>query len=328
MKPGTRLRSFANRVCSRCTMERVIDPLIADLQCEDEQASRSGRRWVRRWLLVQGYLAFWRVLALHVPVAWTRLVMREWAASNPWVGRALGSAAITMIILTALFIAPSLQGLSRYDHTAWLLFLLLPQSLPLSIPLCLLVGVVYGLRDRPVTIPLRHAILVIGLVASLASFGTIAWLGPAADRAFLATIARGHAVEMSSGSLREHALATKQAGRLNQAGGLLFTYHSRWALVGAAVAFALFGLGVTALRARRAATAGIAALGCVVYVTYFFELSYVRSSVFSDERVAVVLAWLPNAWLTLTSVIFLSASPVEPSRVTANEAPRPPHPST
>lgn len=328
MRPGNRLRSLASRLCSRSTMERVIDPLIADMQCEDEQASQSGRQWGRRWLLVQGYLAFWRVLALHVPVAWTRRVMREWAASNLWVGRALGSAAITMVILTAPFIAITWQTLPSYDHMAWLLFLCLPQSLSLSIPLSLLVGVVHGLRNRPVTIPLRRAILVIGLAASLASFGTIAWLVPAADRAFLVTIARGHDVEMSSGSLREHALAKKQAGRLNQAGGLLFTYHSRWALVGAAVAFALFGLGVTALRARRAATAGIAALGCVVYVTYFFELSYVRSSVFSDERVALVLAWLPNAWLTLTSAIFLSASPVEPSRVTATAAPRPPHPST
>ena len=328
MRPGTRLRSFASRLCSRCTMERVIDPLIADLQCEDEQASRSGRPWGRRWLLVLGYLAFWRVLALHVPVAWTRRLMREWAASNLWVGRALGSAAITLISLTALFIAASLQSLHRYDQLAWLLVLVLPQSLPLSIPICLLVGVVYGLRDRPVTIPLRRAILMIGLAGSLASFGTITWLVPAADRAFLVTIARRHDVEMSPGSLREQALAKKQAGRMNQAGGLLFSYHARWALVGAAVAFVLFGLGLTALRAGGAATAGIGVLGCVVYVTYFFELSYVRSSVFSDERLALVLAWLPNIFLTVASAIFLTASPVEPSRVTANEAPRPPHPST
>jgi hypothetical protein len=170
------------------------------MQCEDEQASRCGRQWGRRLLLVQGYLAFWTVLARHVPVAWTRRVMREWAASNLWVGRALGSAAITMIILTALFIAASLQSLTRYDHRAWLLFLLLPQSLPQSIPLCLLVGVVYGLRDRPVTIPLRRAILMIGLAGSLASFGTITWLVPAANHAFRVTAAGPNVIQMSSGS--------------------------------------------------------------------------------------------------------------------------------
>jgi hypothetical protein len=90
---------------------------------------------------------------------------------------------------------------------------------------------------------------------------------------------------------------------------LLFSYHSRWAVVGAALVFALFGLGVTALRAGRAATAGIGTFGCIVYITYFFQLSNVRSSVFSDERVALGLAWLPNILLILTSVAFLSASP-------------------
>ena len=58
------------------------------------------------------------------------------------------------------------------------------------------------------------------------------------------------------------------------------------------------------MRARLAA--GIGAFGCVVYVTYFFELSNVRASVFSDERVATALAWLPNILLILTSAAFLS----------------------
>ena len=139
-------------------MDRLIDPVIADMQCEHEQASRSGQRWGRRWwVLLEGYLAFWRVLALHVPLVWTRRATREWAAADySAVGRALGSAALTMIILTAVFIAMPLQTLRSHDgHMAWLLFLLLPQSLPLSLPLSLFVGVLYGLRDRPVTIPIR-----------------------------------------------------------------------------------------------------------------------------------------------------------------------------
>jgi hypothetical protein len=314
MRPGTRLRSFANRVCSRSTMDRLIDPVIADLQCEHEHATRRGQRWGRRWMLVEGYLAFWRVLALHVPVIWTRRVTGEWAASDhSAVARALGSAALTMIILTAVFIAPPLQGVARLGgHMAWLLFLLLPQSLPLSLPLSLCVGMLYGLRDRPVTIAVRRAILVIGLAASLASFATITLLIPAANQAFRVTIAGQHVVrgvnEMSVASLREQALAKKHDGRLDQAGSLLFSYHARWALVGAALVFALFGLGVTALRAGRVATAGIGAIGCVVYVTYFFELKYVSSSVFSDERVALGLAWLPNILLILTSMAFLSAT--------------------
>jgi lipopolysaccharide export LptBFGC system permease protein LptF len=66
-------------------------------------------------------------------------------------------------------------------------------------------------------------------------------------------------------------------------------------------------LGVTALRAGRAAAAGIGAIGCVVYVIYFFEMSYTRASVFSDEPAALALAWLPNILLILASAAFLSA---------------------
>jgi hypothetical protein len=313
MRPGTRLRSFAGRVCSRSTMDRLIDPLIADMQCEHEQASRRGQRWHRGWLVVEGYLAFWTVLLLHVPVISTRRVLRGWAASDHWaVGRALGSAAVTMTVLTAVFVAPPLTGVTRYDgRTTWLLLLLVPQSLPLSLPLSLFVGVLYGLRDRPATLHVRRAILVIGLAGSLASFGTIKWLVPAANQAFRVTIARQHLVrglnEMSFASLREQALAERHDGRLDQAGKLFFSYHSRWALMGAALVFALFGLGVTALRAGRAATAGIAMIGCVVYVTYFFEMSYTRASVFSDEPVALALAWLPNTLLIIASAAFLSA---------------------
>ena len=239
--------------------------------------------------------------------------MREWAAADhSAVSRALGSAALTMIILTGVIIAAPLQGMTRHDgYTVWLLLLDLPQALPLSLPLSLFVGVLYGLRDRPVTIPVRRAILVIGVAGSLASFGTITWLMPAADHAFRVTIAGRHVVRgpaESLTSLRERAFAKKQDGRPDHAGRLLFSYHARWALVGAALTFALFGLGVTALRAGRAATAGIGTIGCIVDVGYFFELRYVPSSVFSDERVALVLAWLPNILLILASMALLSAS--------------------
>jgi len=42
VKVGDRLRSFAHRVCAPPTCERLIDPLIADLQFEHAQATRAG----------------------------------------------------------------------------------------------------------------------------------------------------------------------------------------------------------------------------------------------------------------------------------------------
>jgi hypothetical protein len=293
-------------------MERLIDPVIADLQCEHDHASRSGRPWDRWRVLFNGYLAFWRVLVLHVPIVWTGRVVRAFVGHEHAArGRAFGAGTITIVALNAAFLAPPLQVLPRHDgHWAWWILLNLPQSLPLSIPLTLLVGVLCGLRGRTATTRIRGAVLVIGLTGSLASFGTIKWLIPAADYAFRLTIA-GRPVVKGLGeapleSLRERAFAIKSSGRLDRAGGLLFSYHARWALVGAALTFALFGLGVTALRVGGAVTAWIAAIASIVYVTYFFQLRLVPPSVFSNEPVALVLAWLPNLWLILTSMLFLS----------------------
>jgi hypothetical protein len=312
MTPGTRLRSWASRVYSRRTMERLIDPVIADLQCEHDQASRSGRPWARRRMLFNGYLAFWKVLALHIPIVWTGRTIRAFGGSEQAaVARALGAAAVSIVALSALFTAPPLQGLPRHDaHWVWLAVLLVPQSLPLCLPFSLLVGVLWGFRGRTVTNRMRDAILVIGLAGSLASFGTFKWLIPAADHAFRVTLASRHVVthleERTPASLRARALVMSRHGRLKPAGDLFLSYHARWAVVGAALTFALFGLGVTALRAGGGATAGIGTLACLVYITYGIELSVVPPALFSNEPVALVLAWLPNLWLILTSILFLS----------------------
>jgi lipopolysaccharide export LptBFGC system permease protein LptF len=108
-------------------------------------------------------------------------------------------------------------------------------------------------------------------------------------------------------SLRDQALALKSEGRKEKAGRLLFSYHARWAIPGAALVFALFGLGIATLRLRRAATVAIAVVACAVYVGYFFELSQVRLPAFSDERLSFALAWLPNLLVAITSIAFLSA---------------------
>ena len=60
MAPGTRLRALAARLFAASTMERLVDPAIADLQVEYEEALRSGPRWRCRWIWFVGHLAFFR----------------------------------------------------------------------------------------------------------------------------------------------------------------------------------------------------------------------------------------------------------------------------
>ena len=52
--PGTRLRAVAARLFAANTMEYVIDPAIADMQAEYEDASRRGLTWRSKRLLTNG----------------------------------------------------------------------------------------------------------------------------------------------------------------------------------------------------------------------------------------------------------------------------------
>jgi hypothetical protein len=61
-RPGDRLRAFAAGWCCPETMERVIDPLIADLQREHGEAVRRGLMWRSRWIQIAGWFAFLKVI--------------------------------------------------------------------------------------------------------------------------------------------------------------------------------------------------------------------------------------------------------------------------
>ena len=63
--PGTRLRALAARLCGAITMERLVDPAIADLQAEYEEASRTGPGWRRRWIWMRGHIAFFTMMVVH-----------------------------------------------------------------------------------------------------------------------------------------------------------------------------------------------------------------------------------------------------------------------
>lgn len=61
MLPGTLLHRVATRYCSPTTCERVIEPLIADLQREWLSADRPAQRVMAR---IRGYASFWQTFFL------------------------------------------------------------------------------------------------------------------------------------------------------------------------------------------------------------------------------------------------------------------------
>ena len=64
-RPGARIRALAARVCDAETMERLIDPVIADLQVEHAEAVQNGRAWMRRWIRFAGGFVCLKALAVY-----------------------------------------------------------------------------------------------------------------------------------------------------------------------------------------------------------------------------------------------------------------------
>jgi len=311
MTTGRRLHRWAGRLCSARTMEQLIDPMIADLQHEHERAKATGQLLRTGIVLLRGYSVFWKVFAVHVPARWLQHTISEFRASHvEWLRRAVVPAAIAMAISNASLIVEPARGIDRFGIVGtWLVILLLPQSIPFSIPLSIFTGTVWGLRGRSATRQIRRLVVIVGLAGTLLSASTMVWVVPVANQAFRTVIARRVPLkglaEMSPREIREYALVLRSEGRTAKAGHALMSYHARWALAGAALVFAIFGLGVAALRLGRLATVLIAATALVVYVTYFAELGEVRLALLSHEGAAITLAWLPNLLLLLTSIAFL-----------------------
>lgn len=65
MPPGTRLRALAARLLRPSTMDYLVDPAIADMQAEYEDASRRGLSWRKRWICLRGHLSFLVMMVAH-----------------------------------------------------------------------------------------------------------------------------------------------------------------------------------------------------------------------------------------------------------------------
>jgi hypothetical protein len=110
MIPGRMLHRLAGRICSAKHLERVVEPAIADLQCE-YVAAESGSVLCRARILVDGYLAILEVMLMCAlqPSAvpgnerWALVRMLAWTAG-------ITACASGVLILMTVAVFP---GISR-----------------------------------------------------------------------------------------------------------------------------------------------------------------------------------------------------------------------
>lgn len=242
-RPGDRLRRFAAVVCGPDTMQRLVEPIVADLQAEYE-AVAEGAAWQARWVLWRGYGAFWKALGLHCIMSPFQPSRSD---SNHSMSRVVVFSLGALTIMTALMVVPPMLEF-KWDggplDRMWLIILLLPQALPVSIPSGICIGIMCAMRGRRAGARHVAAVLVIAAAATFAVWTMLEWGMPWGNQAFreffAARLGDGRPVHLEPG-LNELGLS-----RLSQRTDARAVQQTRllWALCFATVPLALFSVGL------------------------------------------------------------------------------------
>jgi lipopolysaccharide export LptBFGC system permease protein LptF len=302
-KPGDRLRRLAARWCAPETMERLIEPIVADLQSEHRDAASRGG-WRRNAVTWRGYLAFWKALALH---GLTQIVRPSRSGSDISAGRVVTFSIVAFGLMTALMVAPPMVSFrwERVDggvlDKLWLILLLVPQALPISLPTGICVGILCAMRGRRASVRHLATVLVIAAVATFGVWTMLEWGIPAGNQEFRETIAThlngGQRVHLEPG-LNELGLS-RLAQRTDAKA--IRAYRLLWAICFATPPFAVFALGIAALVRRfvPALVLGISTIGI-----YWLFLNAVDEP-FRAGLAPTIVVWLPNITFLILGALML-----------------------
>jgi lipopolysaccharide export LptBFGC system permease protein LptF len=295
--PGSGLRAFAVLLCRPSTIERLIDPIISDLRVEYN--ATAGSPWRRRGVLLRAYVGFWKALAIH-------MVFSAGGRSEPVeqvvFRRVIGLSFLGFALVTLLLVLPPLLDgfpvINGKGRQVLLALTLIPQALPLSIPIGVCIGIMGAIRAQPVTRRDFLITLAMGFIATCLVVAVMEWGLPSGNQKFremmIAELTDGRVVHIEPG-LNELGLSGL-ARRTDLAA--VRQYHVMWALGFAAIALAMFSL---ALAARLRRTASRAFLTFLTLFAYYAVLWVSHSSL--RDGAPVLVAWAPNAVFLVAGVV-------------------------
>ena len=314
MMPGRTLHRLAGYICCAQTLERIVEPAIADLQKEYAESGATASQ--RMWTLVTGYAAIINVTAMcafSVSIASDddrRTIIRIMA----WF------VALT-VAFTGLLMLPPLS-IVEASISSMFLAALIPQAVPLAIPIGLTFGIAVGVAGRTATRRITTVILLTALIASLVSFVTLAWVMPAGNQAYRESIAQAVGLkgqltkglnEMTLSELNRQAAIASAAGNTRDADAYAWSYHLRFALSVASVVLAgvLFATGVRSMAVR----ALLALTACFAYwvllnVGEGFAVFSPVAPAFAGTIPSVLGAWLPKIILAALAMVLASSRAV------------------
>jgi lipopolysaccharide export LptBFGC system permease protein LptF len=252
-------------------------------------------------------------------VEWADLLVYDaWISGDDRAtGRLAGWTLSVTAVLTALLAIWPLLNLSwtethlSYVDRAKLLLYLIPQGLPIAIPIGLTIGILRGWAGRTVSRRSSGVVLVTAFVCSLAMFAMLAWIIPASNQAFRVAFA-GHDLLKGLHELTLGDLSRQVAVELPPLEGdpsirqLATEYHIRWALACTTFIFALFSIAVIPRPPAGRTILGLAACGIyfAYYITVFDGIEPLRVHVGGLPPFAI--AWLPNVVMIVASAALIT----------------------
>jgi hypothetical protein len=258
--PGRLLRWIAEHAASRVGCERVLLPLLADLQFEHAEA-RGAR--ARAFVRARGILAFWRAFGITSMVDFGRhLWVNAWGSTQDeaqTTKRLLGRVVTGATVVTALLLANEYPRL-RSLHLGRAFFLLVPSIIPVALPTATLFAFALGARLRMAE--RRTSALRVVVVAGLASFASAAWFTPVANQEFrrrvvgalapesVGPLAKGDR-EMTFDELGVRSSQLRSRGHDQEAERFDLEWHKKPALGSACLALALAGAAIASTLRRR-----------------------------------------------------------------------------
>ncbi len=318
-RPGAGLHALAARVCDTTTMERLIDPIVADLQLEYAEACRCGRRWHSRWIRMRWFFAFVAAIAMH-GVAQSTIIWSTWPADDRREIRRV--FAFSSAIATVGTLLLTLPFLTRWSIPHWhpfrLVLFLVPQAAPLAIPAGFTLGVVSALRFRARSARVIGVLMGTAMLCSLASLMLLASVIPAANQAFRVAAFGGHPIKgVNELTLREIARLLEPGGHEPMA---LLPPHDMRTLevhlhMRAALSFAtvvLVGFALALMSRRRIRRVAHLLVACAMFLVYY-ALMYAGVSYGVAGALPTFAPWLANVVFVVSSIVLLIAGQRPPS---------------
>ena len=296
-RPGTRLRALARRFCDPATLERLIDPVLADLQFEHAEAVRDGRLWRARRIRLASYMAFCKVAALAV------------FASGRHGARAIAVGLSMATLLSALAIGVVLANtpatIDTQGKIGWLVLYLVPQALAISVPVCIALGLFVWIRGEGADPSTKRTVFRLMRLTLLLAVVNTGWITPAANIAYRNVVGRGvtfrGANELTFVELGRRVYQGSPRTALDGPLPMTFWLNARLALTIAPVLLCVLALaGATTLHRRSGAAVVLTTLAVFVGCYLLFPADQIAE--LTRWLPAAAIAWIPDVIVALATV--------------------------